>query len=118
MKHTEMIPLMGQRVKVHRQLVREYKKGRSSNLVWESQCCKPCQGWIVGFTYKLDGYTEQVCFNNCSALFRETDRQLCVVVKLHPVHKPIFVPLNGYTLNIEELWKSIKDRKSRKNSEA
>ena len=91
MKHADMIPLMGQVVTVCLELRRGYPKE------WKPQPCRPWAGWIVGFTYKLDGTAE---YNGPEegSTFHETSRQLCVLVKPWPTMKAVPVPLDGYTL--------------------
>ncbi len=86
MKHADMIPLMGKVVTVSQELRRGYTKD------WKPRPCPPWAGWIVGFTYKLDGTVDE------DSTFRETSRQLCVLVKPWPTMKGVPVPLDGYTL--------------------
>ena len=101
MKHVDMLPLMGKVVTVHTELVCIEEHRRK----WTSQKCSQWAGWIVGFTYKMDGYRdiERGEFNEFmgSTFFVETFRQLCVLVKPWPTKKAEPVPLDGYTMGGE-----------------
>ncbi len=95
MKHKDMLPLMGKIVTVAAELNRNYK-GK-----WVVQKCPPWAGWIVGFTYKLDGSTDYNYGSEEYTTFTETGRQLCVMVKPWPTKKAIPVPLTGYKMGGE-----------------
>lgn len=92
MKHAEMVLLMGQVVTVTSRLARNYEHK------WRPQKCPPWAGWIVGFTYKMDGTTTYGHWEDGGATFRETSRQLCVLVKSWPTKQAVPVPLDGYTM--------------------
>ena len=85
MKHTEMVALMGKVVTVHATLL------RSPVMTWHSLKCPPWAGWIVGFTYRLDGRMED-------SIFIPTKSTPCVLVTSWPSKRPDSVPLDGYTL--------------------
>ena len=107
MKHKDMLPLMGKIVTVHANLV-SFPDGNVSGDMrqkWESLKCLPWVGWIVGFTYKLDGKIirdpEDTWLGHRGFRFQETSRQLCVLVTAWPTKKSTTVPLEGYELGGE-----------------
>ncbi len=87
MKHKNMVPLMGAVVTVSTTLNRSYN-GR-----WIPLKCPLWVGWIVGFTYRLDGHSE---YNEDYSTFVETSRQPCVLITSWPTKRPVSVPLDGY----------------------
>ena len=79
----------------------KYKKvvnGRE--VTWKSLECVPWSGWIVGFTYKMDG---KLIYGNWEepTIFKATKRKLCVLVKPWPTMKHVFVPMDGFKLGGE-----------------
>lgn len=92
-RHADMVPLMGQIVTVTRELSRNYQ-GK-----WKPANCPPWAGWIVGFTYRLDGTSTYD--DETGSTFHETSRQLCCLVKPWPTMKARSVALDGYTLGGE-----------------
>lgn len=113
MKHADMVPLVGMIVTVHTKLVRAWP-GRT----WEPRTCRPWAGWIVGWTWKLDGRTENA--GQEESRFIESSRQLCVLVKPWPTMKAVPVALDGYeiggTLERPDWggWRAVKAAEARR----
>ena len=80
MKHSEMLPLMGQIVTVKATLRRRYYKERT----WVATECRPWAGWIVGFRHMLNGTVSYSLEEGAAPEFRETSRQPCVMVAPWP----------------------------------
>jgi hypothetical protein len=86
---------MGQIVTVKKQL---YRSENTSNMKW-TPLSSNWVGWIVGFTFKQDGYRTFDNYEDGGAShFNETGRQLCVLVKPWPTMKARPVALDGYEM--------------------
>ena len=95
MKHADMVPLMGKVVTVDEKLSRRSCFGGKEE--WRRCSVKPWAGWIVGFAFKQDGRVEQNGEDwEGGSYFKETSRQLCVLVKPWPTMKAVPVPLDGF----------------------
>lgn len=116
MKHKDMCSQMGKIVTVFQKYV---KVVNGREVTWQSRECKPWTGWIVGFTYKLDGKLIYGSWED-QTVFKETNRKLSVLVTPWPTMKSQFVPIDGFKLGGEPEppnyggWKNLsKDVKER-----
>ena len=92
MKHKDMCNQMGKIVTVFQKYVKTVK-GREVR--WDIRDCKLWCGWLVGFTYKMDGKVIYGSWED-QTIFKETNRKLCALVKPWPTMREVFVPMTGF----------------------
>lgn len=108
MKDNEIYELMGKVVAVSKVLKRESSPEGPGGIRfrWEARPIKKRQGWVTGLRWlqvgirvpeSHRGWCEEEGYEPPS--FKQTQKPIkCLIVAFWPTEKPVFVPMDGYTM--------------------